>query len=298
MIIHNDEVFYLEEDDETPFCEYCYTKQKNGEAIHNYSYKPEPIFHGNAGIKRYFGVELEIDKGGTSNDNAYQIIQSVNETAQNIYIKKDGSLSDGFEIVTHPMTLEYHMDDMKWAELSEKALEMGYKSHKTETCGLHIHVNRTTFSDEYNTQENCISRVLFILERFWEELIRFSRRSQEKVKQWANRYGFQHEPSDILYSAKRNNNSNRYTCLNLNNDNTIEFRIFRGTLKRNTIISTLQLVNYICDMAISMSTDEIKELNWCEFVERINKTRYFELITYLKERRLYVNEPVESEEDN
>ena len=79
--------------------------------------------------------------------------------------------------------------------------------------------------------------------------------------------------------------------------NTIEFRLFRGTLKYNTIIATLQLVECLCEVAISSSDDEIKGLTWTEFVSRLYEDTTPELIQYLKERRLYVNEPVYSTEE-
>ena len=82
--------------------------------------------------------------------------------------------------------------------------------------------------------------------------------------------------------------------VNLCNYSTIEFRLFRGTLKYNTFIATLQFVDMICDVAISMSQSELEELSWSEFVKRIEHT---ELIQYLKERRLYINDEVIVEED-
>ncbi len=78
-------------------------------------------------------------------------------------------------------------------------------------------------------------------------------------------------------------------CVNLQNRNTIEFRMFRGTLKFNTIIATLQLVAKICDLACDLSDEEMKNLSWTTFAESCYEP---ELIQYLKERRLYVNDPV------
>ena len=49
-----------DEDEETPYCSACY--HECGEAIRCYSYKPVPIFHGDAPM--YMGVELEVDDGG------------------------------------------------------------------------------------------------------------------------------------------------------------------------------------------------------------------------------------------
>lgn len=78
------------------------------------------------------------------------------------------------------------------------------------------------------------------------------------------------------------------------NYSTIEFRFFIGSLKHNTLIAALELVNAICDVATTLSEDEIANMSWSEFVSKITEQ---ELITYLKERRLYVNELTENEQE-
>ena len=70
--------------------------------------------------------------------------------------------------------------------------------------------------------------------------------------------------------------------------------MFRGTLKYNTLIATLQLLDRICDIAIYMTDADLQAMSWPTFVSGCTKP---ELVRYLKERRLYVNEPVESECD-
>lgn len=289
--IHYDDACYFDGDDDYPYCYGCYNRRNASTYIHDYGYKPDPIFYGDG--SRYFGVELEIDDGGHYDENADKISKAGNKDCTHIYMKHDGSLNDGMEIVTHPMTLDYHMNSMPWRDVLNKAKELDYLSHKTSTCGLHIHVNRSAFGDSREQQEECISRVLFFVERFWQELIKFSRRTERQIARWAARYGIKDNPKATLDNAKKNY-SGRYTCVNLVNCNTIEFRIFRGTLKYNTLIATLQLVNRICDIAIDMTDDELTQLNWCDFAANVTEP---ELITYLKERRLYVNEPIESEED-
>ena len=68
--------------------------------------------------------------------------------------------------------------------------------------------------------------------------------------------------------------------------------MFRGTLKCKTLVATLQLLDRICDVALFMSDEELKAMSWTTFVSGCTQP---ELVQYLKERRLYVNEPVESE---
>ena len=70
--------------------------------------------------------------------------------------------------------------------------------------------------------------------------------------------------------------------------------MFRGTLKLNTLKATLQMVNHLVEVAVSMSDAAVQELSWFDFLDEINEP---ELIQYLKERRLYVNEPVSASEE-
>lgn len=82
----------------------------------------------------------------------------------------------------------------------------------------------------------------------------------------------------------------RYVAVNLSNFSTIEFRMFRGTLKYETFIATIQLVDEICRTAVRLCDFEMENLLWSEFVQQINKETKPELIAYLKSRLLYVNE--------
>lgn len=292
-IIHTNDAYYLDDDDD-PYCYSCASNHRRNSAIHEYSYKPEPIFHGTG--DRYFGVELEIDDGGEDQSNARELLRLVNREADEfIYCKSDGSLVEGFEIVSHPFTLDFHINAFPWQKILASAVDLGYQSHNSETSGLHIHVNRNTFGDTEEIQDVSIARILYFMESFWNEMLKFSRRTEYQMNRWAARYGYKEHPADILDHAKKGYGGGRYSCVNLQNRNTIEFRLFRGTLKYNTFIATLQMVNHICDVAFSSSDAEIKRLSWCEFVANIPAEEYPELIQYLKERRLYINEMIETE---
>lgn len=283
-LIHQDDAYYESDDDDTPYCYHCHSENQT---IHNYYYKPEPIFYGSG--PRYFGVELEVE-GGENYRNARAILEKANVHEEHVYCKHDGSLNDGFEIVTHPMSLDYHCHHMPWGDVLDTLKEMGYTSHNAGTCGLHCHVSRVALGNTYEEQEDVIARILYFFEKHWNELVRFSRRTQNQLERWASRYGYQDSPKEILKKAK--GGYGRYGCVNLCNDSTIEFRMFRGTLKKNTIIATLQLIDRICDVAMFLSDEELKSMSWSTFVTGCTQ---LELVKYLKERRLYVNEPVMAE---
>ncbi|WP_303837109.1 amidoligase family protein [Ruminococcus flavefaciens] len=287
-LVHEDDAYHLDGYD---YCSDCYHDEVDKcRSIHDYGYKPEPVFFGES--KRYFGVELEIDGAGKDSENADEILAVANKYVEHIYIKGDGSLDDGMEIVTYPMSLDYHKE-YRWEEIMKKAIYLGYRSHQTSTCGLHIHVNRDCLGDSREEQDEVIARILYFIEYHWNEMLKFSRRNEYSMNRWAARYGFEKTGHEILDKAKKGNNG-RYAAVNLMNYTTIEFRLFRGTLKYNTLIAALELVNAICDLAISMTDEGIANMSWSEFVGTVTEP---ELIQYLKERRLYINENIESQED-
>lgn len=278
--------------DGSDYCSECYHDiASERSSIKEYRYKPDPVFYGNG--SRYFGVELEIDIGGRDTIFADELLEIGNEDNEHIYIKSDGSLNDGMKIVSHPMTLDYHTHEMNWEEVMKRAISLGYRSHQTSTCGLHVHVNRTSFGDTHEEQEDVISRILYFVEHHWNELLKFSRRSEATMNRWAARYGYENTPKAIMDKAKKGCYG-RYTAINLCNYHTVEFRLFRGTLKLNTLIATLQLVNEICSVAVFMSDEQLQSLSWSEFVSKLTET---ELIQYLKERNLYINEKIDSQEE-
>ena len=292
-IIHLDDAYYEDDDEDNPLCYNCHTNARRHKMIEDYYYKPEPLFRGDG--SRYFGVELEVDGAGEDDARAGQIMEIANGNGlENLYCKHDGSLDDGFEMVTHPMTLEYHMKEMPWKLILQEAIRLGYTSHQASTCGLHVHVNRDAFGESEAEQDSVIARILYFFEKNWEELLKFSRRTPCQLERWATRYGYKDQPKELLDHAKKGYHGGRYTSVNLTNTDTIEFRIFRGTLKYNTLIATLQLLDRICDVAICLTDDQIKAMSWTTFASGCTQP---ELVRYLKERRLYVNEPVESEEE-
>ena len=93
-LIHEDDFHWY---DDHIYCASCYDEVCG--AIEDYSYKPEPVFYGKDSM--FLGVELEIDEGGKDNCNAERIKDIANIRKEHIYIKSDGSLDDGMEIVSH-----------------------------------------------------------------------------------------------------------------------------------------------------------------------------------------------------
>lgn len=191
------------------------------------------------------------------------------------------------------MTLKYHLEEMDWESILQTTKNLGYYSHDTSTCGYHVHISRKALGSTYDEQEDVISKIMYFIELHWNEMLKFSRRTESNMNRWSARLGYEKTSKEILEKAKYGSRG-RYVAVNIENYSTVEIRMFRGTLKYNTFIATLQMVNTIVDVAINLTDEEINHQSWSDFVSTIEET---ELIQYLKERNLYINEPVMSEEE-
>jgi formylmethanofuran dehydrogenase subunit E len=278
--VHERDAHY-NEDSYSYYCDNCWEEiESENRVIYNYNYKPRPVFYGSDDKNALFlGVELEVDGGGENNDNAQEIVNIMDDF---IYIKYDGSLDDGFEIVSHPATLEYHRKEAYWDEALQELLRMGYKSHDAETCGLHVHLSRRAFGSSETEQDSNIMKLLYIFEKFWPQFVKFSRRTEAQLNRWAARYGLTDPLDELLDTAKY---AGRYHAINLQPYNTIEIRLFRGTLKYNTFIATLEFCQYLYDTVINSSIEELQQMTWRDFIKAIPED-YQELLIYLEERKL------------
>ena len=243
--------------------------------VRDYNYKPYACFCPDYNKETiYYGFELECENKG-EDDNS-ETADFVNEKLGYTYIKHDGSLDNGMEIVSHPATLEYHMSKRKiYEELFAEMRESGWRSHDTETCGLHVHISLEALEAR---NPFAVHNLLIMYDRFWEHLKKFSRRTDEKLDRWARRYIAKHTPYESLKDDAKDC-TERYTAVNLKNPHTVEIRIFRGTLNVNTFFATLQLVSVLAEKAVELgdSAQRVNAITWEEAV----RSDYKELNEYL-----------------
>ena len=281
-VLHAEDAFVYNGD---YYCQSCYDDIRDdlSEYVNDYGYKPEPEFLGESKEGLYLGVELEVDKG-----NPYYAAEHIYENYSDVYLKHDGSLNSGFEIVSHPATLDYHINDLGWADIMGNCLTHNMRSHNTSTCGLHIHVSRDFFGDTQDEQDLHIAKLILLVNKFWDEyIVPFSRRNYDNLNRWAAKPDLEILDSDtedeILDKVKSTKRNGRYQAINLQNEYTVEFRIFRGTLKLHTFIATLQFVDCICRFAKKIRLSDIYATSWSDLFKGTN---YKELKEYLTERNI------------
>ncbi len=244
--INRDEAYVL---DDGYFCEECYSNA-NVNIINSYHDRDLELCFKKVDcndLNWYLGFELEVERGRSNGLDKQQMARYIrkNYPELGLVFETDGSLSNGFEIISQPMTINYiyqHSENFKG--ILQALQDNGFKSHDTSTCGLHIHVSRTALGEGTNATKN-LNKLILFTETFKEEIKRFSRRDNYGYcKFTSDTRGFKnntyYKSSEILKTL--NDMGSRYQVVNTKNDDTIEIRVFRGTLKYETFMATLEFV--------------------------------------------------------
>ena len=242
--------------------------------IHQFNYVPKYIKHFMPGESEdttlLLGAEIEV--GGNNNissDNdknstvkkCIQIMNGSDSDEENlIYSTHDSTVQIEFD--TMPCSLEFHKNKMNYREMFEYLDKEGYKGHDCETAGLHIHANRSYLGKSRISQELVISKILYILEKFNDEICVIARRDND-YSEFAGEK--QNEDSIVELYGKYKDKGKR-AALNLQHKDTIEFRMFKSTLKYETFILTLEFVKDIIDYAKSVDIEEIELAKWSDLM--------------------------------
>lgn len=224
--------------------------------------------------KLFVGVELEVEKVRDEIDRA--AVQLLN-AGDFFILKYDGSLSDGVEIVTSPMSRDWLATNRPRIDTLLNTLHSGgfdtcnrYGEH---TAGMHVHLSRSAF-----TTLHLYKFMRFIYQnRQFTTLI--SGRNGAQLDRWASL----HEgPRNWVRKAKfrSNDESNRYRAVNLATASTAEVRIFRSTLRPDSFWKNINFVLAAYDFTAQHSMQQVTESAFRQFVAA-RKRQYKELAQFL-----------------
>ncbi len=208
---------------------------------------------------RKYGVEMEVEVRGSISDHARTVLNKcVDKQGKFVILKTDGSLEHGFEIVSAPMDFDSHMTS--WGDYFAHGTA-GLTAWDTGTCGLHIHVTRAELS-----HLQLGKMIVFVNDPAHKKFIETI--AGRDPSRWAAfRPSWKHGKS-------RGRDSERYSAINLGNEDTVEFRIFRGTVKAATFYKALQFVDALVEYCgpCNRSLSETNDLeNFFKFVRKHRK---------------------------
>lgn len=274
----------------------------DNDAIHNYSYKPRPNFMRADGTRSAYvnrlapivgrdgsstmnsrttltmGFELEtqyVGSGSFPYNIPQELLNDVNSgTDSDIYLKEDSSVYNGFEIVSHPGELGYFMDHFQWKGI-EKLARKNFQAWKRPSCGLHIHVAKSAFADTSHK----FKFIAFVYKNKSEMIQLSGRESHDYAsydlkrflnshRDWVDENGKLVRHTNMIKMAKGEDvNGTRSVAVNIQPEKTIELRLFRPSLKTDTVKVALQFCDALFNYSEQITTHEILQKDALTFPE-------------------------------
>lgn len=258
----------------------------NAYGIHPYGYRPRTWVFKKAAREerggRYFGIELEIDKGTDA-----ELPNTLEQGSSDFYFTRDGSLDapEGYsaELTTQPCSLRYHKEKFGWDAVLLALRNGGYKGHKTETynkgegtSGIHITTGRRLLDDDG------WGKVALLIYRARSRVEQFSRRKSGRYRC----YKTVTESAKQFPAAYLVNTSGHGDAINFKAQ-AVEFRVFRSTLNHATLLASIEFVHALIGWADTVTVGAAATLRadalWKTFTDFVlAQDEYDYLPKYLK----------------
>lgn len=244
------------------------------------------------------GVELECECRPNSNRHAiaeqiHEAFYQITDSRNFMLIKNDGSLTNGFEIVSTTATLPVHnrvwfefltivqnaihnkLDAYDYAKFGLlKDLRSFENFSDRRTCGIHVHLDRSNIGTlqerKMNVALNCIENRKLVTT--------IAQRSRSDFCEYDN--------SKTMQSSR---NGERYAPVNVTS-NTLEIRIFNGTLIPSSMVKSIQFADFVRHYSRQNANGYRRLRNgWflkaLEKQSEANRREYGHLLDYVVEHR-------------
>jgi hypothetical protein len=278
-------------------CDDCYSDNRDDGPIRDYSDRATDylIPFGNPRDGMLLGVELEVEvrSDWERGERAEHVLDTIGEDF--VICKEDGSLNHGFEIVTAPADLPTQRE--RWTRLLQTT-PRGMKSWNTQTCGMHVHVSRAAL-----TPLSLGKLLVFVAQeqKFVEELAGRSSAQWAAIspKKLTDGGTVEREDGSPIIDANGNMTGHwvrgrrtgiaqkrgglRYEAVNLCNYNTIEFRIFKGSLKLQTVLKNIEFATALVAYTRQCGLNDLTRRKFCQWIGKAPKA-YPALSAWLRDR--------------
>lgn len=194
-------------------------------------------------LDRVYGVELECEpREDRRQASQARLVTSLAGPVGDWYIlKSDGSLDNGVEIVSLPLTLADHADG-RWSTLLRPVAALAMSGARTTRCGIHVHANRS------NMSALTLGKILVFINHpshvsFVEKI------AQRSANGYCRRY-------DKKLSDGARTGTERYQAVNVTR-HTVEFRLFRGSIRPDRVMKNVEFVDAVIHFAEAASIADI-----------------------------------------
>ena len=213
------------------------------------------------------GIEIEAEAEQCDLLTGAQFFQRmIND--ERLYLKEDGSLSHGFEIVTQPHTLDMYQNHFDWSPFKQLS-SYGFRSYKYHDpkyhhdVGFHIHINRNAFYTKRLHERTSSSPHLYGFLSF----IYHNVNAMTRISSRNSHYGTitENELDNIYGYARHRSYGDRSVAVNCRNQHTIELRCFAGALNPNRALGYIEFTHALWAYTGSGRISKMKEDHKMDF---------------------------------
>jgi hypothetical protein len=197
-------------------------------------------------------VELETDVYRDRGAGLKALVE-LDADEDHFFSKSDGSLHNGLEIVFHPRSIDswFEGDTLKLLSRVVGAVQVGGgKSFNTDTCGIHVH------RENGDIDSDLTSSLLFFFRQCQEQIEKVAQRNELAYASFGFVKGVitKKHAKDLVFRDRHK--QARYQCINFENRHTIEFRVFKGTLRVVTFLCYVSFCHYIVEFLKKVEINE------------------------------------------
>lgn len=216
------------------------------------------------GTKFQCGLEVEVEFGYDREDTAEFLVENYSSNERNFILEEDGSLSDGFEMVTAPFIFNGELPN--WLSKSLDYIENDTDRH-FEHCGGHIHIDRNSFINRESIQ-----LFTYLFNEYDVYIAKLSGRDDISPDYAQSQKGAFESVLDVHTTG--NNWCSRYVYVNRQNARTVEVRIFKGCTSKAIITKRLNLLKNMveyCNNFVENNADVLDNksiidgISWYDF---------------------------------
>ena len=234
-------------------------------------------------IAGHIGIELEVT---TDEPERLAYMMQEDGCRTDLYHLEHDCSVDGFEMIFQPMTLEYMREHLADIHHIFNVLNQ-YGATAESGNGLHVHISRTAFGNDTATQAR---RIALCMKAFagnnYNRMRAASGRDYGDAGDWCrDNAGVGNFSQKKQAAATRR--ADRYLAVNVQNTNTVEFRIGRSTTDCDDFIRWIQTICTIVRRSESITPTQATDLDrW--FMDAPK-----DLVAWLNNRDAMIREPLQ-----
>ena len=216
----------------------------------------------------YVGIELEIeaypdaDRQNLRNcaQQIKRLLNGINGDRHYALCEEDGSIRNGFEVVTGWTGLDVHettLQALRSEEFQWLVKQYSLRSHDTTTCGLHVTIDRACMTSLH------LSKMIVFANhpQNYDFITKVCRR--EPSPSYSRTKGHIYSKVGKVIG---NQEHDRYEIINTSHNHVLEFRGPRGTLKFESVMATMEFARMMWLFSRDAAITKLSQHNFIEFV--------------------------------